>query len=321
MGDEHLNTILATKLDEFIKSSVENVVPNPSESEGGNGCDMPACCTTFSNILFDADYEFDSSDNQSLYDEVVPDKIFSNPLFKEKIISMKTDQHHDNAESDLVESLHIHDSSLINSSKIDSLLDELLYDNSSLRPPEEFVSENSDAKIESFSLSPIPVKDSDSLMEEIDLSFNADDPMPLGIEEDDYDSERDILIREELLDNYSVSLPVIQSYHFDIPSFSCPPTKPPDDEMALVLTTLFLLCKLGCDLLALVSKFTLVEESTCLLETTLMEDVVLMGVFPDEGICSVNLIFLLLFTRVTAISLVLKLLMQGHVCLRMISNS
>nr|GEZ50540.1 hypothetical protein [Tanacetum cinerariifolium] len=34
MGDEHLDTILATKLDEFIKSSVENLIPIPSESEG-----------------------------------------------------------------------------------------------------------------------------------------------------------------------------------------------------------------------------------------------------------------------------------------------
>nr|GEV16355.1 hypothetical protein [Tanacetum cinerariifolium] len=69
----------------------------------------------------------------------------------------------------------------------------LLYDNSPPRPPEEFISENSDA-IESFFPSPIPVEDSDSLMEEIDLSFTSDYPMPSGIEEDDYDSERDILI-------------------------------------------------------------------------------------------------------------------------------
>nr|GFB17777.1 hypothetical protein [Tanacetum cinerariifolium] len=34
IGDEHLDTILATKLDEFIKSSVENLVSIPSESEG-----------------------------------------------------------------------------------------------------------------------------------------------------------------------------------------------------------------------------------------------------------------------------------------------
>nr|GEW69115.1 pre-mRNA splicing Prp18-interacting factor [Tanacetum cinerariifolium] len=61
----------------------------------------------------------------------------------------------------------------------------LLYDNSSPHPPEEFVSENSNADIESFSPSPIHVEDSNSFMEEIDLSFNPDDPMPPSIEEDD----------------------------------------------------------------------------------------------------------------------------------------
>nr|GEY99803.1 hypothetical protein [Tanacetum cinerariifolium] len=197
-------------------SSVENLVPNPSESEGETGCDVPACFTTFSNVLFDANYESDSSDDQSCSNEDVPEKIFSNPLFEEEIISMKIDQHHYNAEFDLIESLLNHDSSIIpSSSKIDSLLDEfagelnlhksispridetdcyhendiriierLLYDNSSPRPPEQFVSKNSNANIESFSPSPIPVKDSDSFMEEIDLSFTLDDPMPPGIEDD-----------------------------------------------------------------------------------------------------------------------------------------
>nr|GFB54231.1 hypothetical protein [Tanacetum cinerariifolium] len=87
------------------------------------------------------------------------------------------------------------------------LIERLLYDNSSPRPPEEFVSKNSNAETESFSLSPILVEDSDSFMEEIDLTFTPDNPMPPGIEDDDYDSERDILILEELLDNYSLSLP------------------------------------------------------------------------------------------------------------------
>nr|GFA02259.1 hypothetical protein [Tanacetum cinerariifolium] len=104
----------------------------------------------------------------------------------------------------------------------------LLYDKSSPRPPEEFVSENSDAAIESFSPSPIPVEDSDSLMEEIDLSFTLDDPMPPGIKEDDYDSERDILILDELLSNDSLSLPENESFHFDTPSSSRPPAKPPN---------------------------------------------------------------------------------------------
>nr|GEX44343.1 hypothetical protein [Tanacetum cinerariifolium] len=266
MGDEHLNTISATKSDEFIKSYVENLVPNLSESEGEKGCDLPACFRTFLNILFDADYESDSSDYQSCSDEDFSKEIYSNPLFKEEIIPMKIDQHHFNAESDLLESMLNHDSSIISSSsKIDSLLDEfigkltlyksilpgidktdcypeedillierLLYDNSSPRPSEEFVFDNSDADIESFSPSPIPIEDSDSRMEEIDLTFTPDDPMPPSIEENDYDSKRDILILEELPSNYSLSLPEIESFYFDIPSFSRPPAKPPDGNTGML---------------------------------------------------------------------------------------
>nr|GEV00336.1 hypothetical protein [Tanacetum cinerariifolium] len=44
MRDEHLDTIPATKSDEFIKSSVENLIPIPSESEGipEHKCDVPS---------------------------------------------------------------------------------------------------------------------------------------------------------------------------------------------------------------------------------------------------------------------------------------
>nr|GEZ39504.1 hypothetical protein [Tanacetum cinerariifolium] len=166
-----------------------------------------------------------NTNDQSLSNEDVPEKIYLNPLFDEEIIPMEIDQHSFNVESDLIESMPNHDSSIIISSKIDSLFDEfvgeltllksippgidetdchpeketrfakrLLYDNSPPRPLEEIVSDNSKADIESFSPSPIPNKDSDSYIEEIDLSFNSDDPMPPGIEEDDYDSGRDISI-------------------------------------------------------------------------------------------------------------------------------
>nr|GEV37130.1 hypothetical protein [Tanacetum cinerariifolium] len=261
MGDEHLDTISATKSDEFIKSSVENLFPNPSESEGDIECDVPAyeVFTTFLNILFDSDYDFYSSDDQSFSNEEFLKEIYSNPLFDEEIISIKIDPHPFNVESDLIESTLNHDSSIISSSsKLDSLFDEfagkltllksillgidetdcdpeeethfikrLLYDNSSPRPSKEFVFENSDADIESFSPFPIPVEDSDSLMEEIDLSFTLNYLMPPGIEEDDYDSKRDILILEELLSNNSLSLPENESFHFDIPSFCRPLVKPP----------------------------------------------------------------------------------------------
>ncbi|GJU17298.1 hypothetical protein Tco_1145264 [Tanacetum coccineum] len=79
MGDEHLSTISATESDEVIKSSVENLVPIPSELEGipDKLCDMPTC------------------DNDRI-----------------------------NVESDLVESLINHDTSIVYSSKIDPILEE-----------------------------------------------------------------------------------------------------------------------------------------------------------------------------------------------------
>nr|GEW20600.1 hypothetical protein [Tanacetum cinerariifolium] len=60
--------------------------------------------------------------------------------------------------------------------------------------------------------------------------------MPSGIEEDDYESERDILICEELLGNYSLLLPENESFHFDIPSFFRPPAKPPDGNTRILNT-------------------------------------------------------------------------------------
>nr|GEX01956.1 hypothetical protein [Tanacetum cinerariifolium] len=267
VGDEHLDTVLTTESDEFIKSSVENLVPIPSEFEGEPEGDVPIYkeFTTFSNIIFDSDYDFYSSDDQSIFYEDFSKEIYSNPLFNEQIISTKIDPHHFNAEFDLIESLLNHDSSIISSSKMDSLFDEfaseltllksiplgidktdcypkeethfierLLYDKSSPRPLEEFVSKNYDVEIESFSPSPIPVKNSDSLMEEIDLSFTPDYPMPSGIEDDDYDSERDILILDELLSNDSLSLPENESFHFDILSSFRPPAKLPDGNTRIL---------------------------------------------------------------------------------------
>nr|GEY20959.1 hypothetical protein [Tanacetum cinerariifolium] len=104
MGDEHLDTIPKTKSDELIKSSVENLVPNPSESEDGRECDVPICddFTTLSNLLFDADDNFSSSDNEPFSDKDIPKEIYSNPLFDEEIISIKIDLHHFDVESGLI---------------------------------------------------------------------------------------------------------------------------------------------------------------------------------------------------------------------------
>nr|GEU77905.1 hypothetical protein [Tanacetum cinerariifolium] len=263
-GDGHLDTIPEKESDEFIKSSVENLISNPSESEdlSDSECDVTACdnFTTFSNILFDVDDDFSSSDDESFSDEDISKKIYSNPLFNEEIISIKIDPHHFNVESDLIESLLNHDSLIISSSsKIDSLLDEfvgelillksippgidkadcdreeeirlverLLYDNSFPRPPKYFIFENSDSIIESFSPSSIPIEDSDPFMEEIDLFLASDGSIPPGIDNDYSDSEGDNLFLERLL--HDDPIPLLDTLDFSnvvrvfLPLFTYPVT-------------------------------------------------------------------------------------------------
>ncbi|GJY98219.1 hypothetical protein Tco_0515129 [Tanacetum coccineum] len=90
MGDENLSTIPEKELDKFIKSSVKDLVPIPSESEdtsdNDSKSDLPFCdnSVTFSNPLFNDNDDFTSSDDESLSEEDVLKenfKIYSNPLF------------------------------------------------------------------------------------------------------------------------------------------------------------------------------------------------------------------------------------------------
>ncbi|GKF03820.1 hypothetical protein Tco_0034488, partial [Tanacetum coccineum] len=106
------------------------------------------------------------------------------------------------------------------------LVENLSYDNA------EIV----DTIVNSLSLSPIPVEDSDSHMEEIDLFLASNDLMPPGIENDDYNSEGDIRFLEELLSNDSLPISENESSNFDHhddPSFPHPPPEPPDVEICL----------------------------------------------------------------------------------------
>ncbi|GJU12116.1 ribonuclease H-like domain-containing protein [Tanacetum coccineum] len=91
MGDEELSIIPEKESDEFIKSSVEDLVPIPSESEdtseSDSDCDLSSYddfspinvyeenFVTFSNPLFDSNDDFTSSDDESLSDEDVPEEL------------------------------------------------------------------------------------------------------------------------------------------------------------------------------------------------------------------------------------------------------
>nr|GFA46857.1 hypothetical protein [Tanacetum cinerariifolium] len=78
MGDEHLNTIPATKSDEVIKSSVENLIPILSEFEGipDTMCDVylvnnptPLKAKDHFEIVINSKDDISSSDDDSLYNE------------------------------------------------------------------------------------------------------------------------------------------------------------------------------------------------------------------------------------------------------------
>nr|GEZ69395.1 hypothetical protein [Tanacetum cinerariifolium] len=97
MGDEHLNTILETKSDEVINSSVEDLVLIPSEFEDTSRsdieCVLPSCddfspinvlkeeSVTFSNLLLNSNDDFTSSDNELQSDEDVLEDIKCNDSY------------------------------------------------------------------------------------------------------------------------------------------------------------------------------------------------------------------------------------------------
>ncbi|GJY69374.1 hypothetical protein Tco_0472356, partial [Tanacetum coccineum] len=122
MEDKHLDTILETKLDELIKSSVKDLVHTSSESDGisEGECDLPVC------------------DDSSLKKDEVLDDIISIPP--------RNGNDHFNAKSSLSESMLNRDN-VISSPKIDLLIEEFAGELALLAPiPPGIVEANLDPK-------------------------------------------------------------------------------------------------------------------------------------------------------------------------------
>ncbi|GJT18553.1 hypothetical protein Tco_0877259 [Tanacetum coccineum] len=150
MGDEHLSTIPETESDEVIKSSVEDLVPIPSESEGisDDTCDVPFC------------------DNSPPLD-VLNDhfEIFSD--FNDDCTSSDDDSFED---IDYVEASPP-DSELVSLEEVkDDILHEKLLNINLLIAKIESLNDNPtpDCVLKSPSPFPIPVEDSDSFFEKSD---------------------------------------------------------------------------------------------------------------------------------------------------------
>ncbi|GJY84133.1 hypothetical protein Tco_0497509 [Tanacetum coccineum] len=219
MEDEHLSTISETKLDEVIKSSVENLVPIPSESEGisDDTCDVPVCedPSTFdalndnSEILSDSNNDGTSSDDDDFEDI--------------EYVSLEevNDVDQEEKEIDLEDILQIQD----------VILREKLLNINRLIINIESLKDNP---------TPIPIKDSDSFFEKSDTSLSySNNSLPKFETFSDHTEETrsgstTTHANNSLPDN--VSLPKFESFHFDLyndPSSPRPPPEPPDVEICL----------------------------------------------------------------------------------------
>ncbi|GJU34746.1 hypothetical protein Tco_1183100 [Tanacetum coccineum] len=247
MGDEHLDTIPATESDEVIKSSVEILVPIPSEFEGisDDTCDEPVCddSSTFdalndnSEILSDSNNDGTSSDDDD-FEDVEYEEV--------------NDVDQEEKEFDLEDIFQIQDvilrEKLLNVHRLISNIESLK------------VNSTPDRVLESPSPFPIPVADSDSFLEESDTSLShLDNSLPefetfsdhteetrsgsttthANYSLPEYDSflfeiepDQEGLISIDNSNDPLLELPEFESFHFD-PSFSRPPPEPPDVEICL----------------------------------------------------------------------------------------
>ncbi|GKD14299.1 hypothetical protein Tco_1198706 [Tanacetum coccineum] len=256
MEDEHLDTIPATEADKVIKSSVENLVPIPSEFKGisEDTCDVPICedpstfdaLSNHSEILSDSNNDGTSSDDDS-YENI------------EYVSLEEVNNDQEEKEFDLEDILQIQDvilcAKLLNISRLVTNI-ESLTDN----PTPDRVLKSS------FSF-PIPVTDSDSFFEETDTSLShldnslpkfetfsnhtketrsgsttthANNSLPeyesfLFEIEPDQGGLTGIVISNNS-NNPLLELPESESFHFDL-SFPRPPPEPPDVEISLIIET------------------------------------------------------------------------------------
>nr|GEU92172.1 reverse transcriptase domain-containing protein [Tanacetum cinerariifolium] len=198
--------------------------------------------TTFPNLLFN------DKDDVAVYEDDVPieeSNVHSNLLFDNDEINydelelhVESTYNHDTVKFDNLDEffgplipIHIAEEERIRREHADYInrIEMLFTINPRPRP-----TVNADTIVESFPSLPIPVQDTDSQREEIDIITSTDDVLPIGVENDD-DSDGEIDVVEELHVDNSIS----NSEHeysddeesdFDNPSVPLPPQEPPDAE-------------------------------------------------------------------------------------------
>ncbi|GJR17295.1 hypothetical protein Tco_0965822 [Tanacetum coccineum] len=203
MGDKHLNTI-----PEMEKSSVENLVPIPSELKGifEDICDVLSC--DYFNAEFGLINSLLSRDISITSPKIdfLPEEFSGELDLIDPILPGIDDDNFDEKEGEIDIDIFLIEDEILREKllNVNLLIDKIEALN--LTPSTPFV-------LEYPSSFPIAVVDSDFLIEEVDTFLVSEDSIPPGIESD-FDSEGDIIFSNDLLNDDPI--PEYERFTFDI---------------------------------------------------------------------------------------------------------
>nr|GEY41604.1 reverse transcriptase domain-containing protein [Tanacetum cinerariifolium] len=231
MGYDHFNTNLVTN--DVAESSTKNLVPIPHESkvalENGSESIEPVkddslVFTTISNPLFDNDeinydeinlhVESNSDESTSNHNIMKFDNLdeFYGPLIPIHIVEEERNRR---KHADYINRM------------------EMLFTINPRPHPSMYANTN----VESFSSFLIPIQESESQQEEIDVVTQTDDVLPSSIENYNSDEEEvddvDDLRVDNSIQNSEHEFSESEDSDFDKPSIPLPPSEPPDKEFKI----------------------------------------------------------------------------------------
>ncbi|GJW90513.1 hypothetical protein Tco_0168066 [Tanacetum coccineum] len=238
MGDEHLDTIPATESDEVIKSSVENLVPIPSEFEGisDDSCDMPICDIGRINVeselvesLIHRDTSIDhSSKIDPIFEEFAGELAHIAPIppgIVEANFDPNDDTSSDDDDFEDIEYVSLEEVNDVNQEEKEFDLADILQIQDVILREKLLNVSRLISNIESLKDNPIPIMDSDS--SETSLSFS-NNSLP---EFESFSDHSEETRSGSTTTHANYSLPEYESFHFDNPSLPRPPPEPPDIEI------------------------------------------------------------------------------------------
>ncbi|GKC97910.1 hypothetical protein Tco_1168185, partial [Tanacetum coccineum] len=240
MGDEHLNTIPETESDEVIKSSVENLVPIPSEFEGifDDTSDVPNCDNNRINVESDLVESLINRDTSIVYSSKIDPILeeFSGELahiapIPPGIVEADPDDDTSSDDDDFedIEYVSFEQVNDVEQEEKEFDLEDILQIQDVILRERLLKISHLITNIESLKDNPTPIPVTDNDLSDTFLSYS-DNSLP---EFESFSDHTEETRSGSTNTHANYSLPEYESFHFNNPSFPRPPPEPPDVEICL----------------------------------------------------------------------------------------